>query len=472
MNYFLRTFSSYRKVETLDADAVQDRVAGTLGYTRGGLAAVVLLICLACIGFLAIQVVVPTLLPRQILNAGANNKTIALLITTIPYIIAMVINPIISFKSDRARTRIGRRMPFLLLSVPFVAIFCTLLGWTEWIGHGLDSILPNTWQGQGTLICLAVFSVVYNIFFLIPGSVFWYLFPDVIPQSFLGRFMSCYQLVSSLTMFVINRYFLRFADEYLEWLYTAVALLFLFSMMIMIFAVKEGDYEPAPDKNKDDSPVSAAVKSIKVYCRECYSTGFYYWLFVTMALSEISLICRNMYNFIYAQNVLKISTANFGEIMGWYGVVGMVLSLPFGYLCDKLCALKVYGCGLLLVIFVNLFSFYLVKDETTFFITTILLAVVYTVQMVASIPVMAMIFPKALYGQFCSANGLFRAFFMAIAGYGGGVLFDYIRNYQYIYLWDFLFTAAAFCTFIGLYVAWKRRGGKEHYIAPLSSTGR
>lgn len=72
--------------------------------------------------------------------------------------------------------------------------------------------------------------------------------------------------------------------------------------------------------------------TITIYCKECYSIGFYYCFFITMTLGDVSMICRNMYNMIYATEVLKISTGSFGEIMGWYGAVGALLSLPRGYI--------------------------------------------------------------------------------------------------------------------------------------------
>lgn len=461
-SFLFKSAWRYQKTATLDDAKVGNRKVGMLGYDNWGLINVILLILLACAGFITIQVLIMTLLPKQFKDAGASNTVIAFFITTMPYAVTMVVNPVVSFWSDRTRTKRGRRIPYLLYTTPVIALFCLLIGWSGKFGPCFDS-LASACGVNGTLASLAVLTVAYNIFFMIPGAVFWYLFPDVIPDHFIGRFMSYYQLVTSLAALILNRYFLKFADTHIEYLYSAVAVFFLITMLIMIICVKEGGYPPveSPDKKLN------LLDFVKTYCRECYSVGFYYSFFITMALSEVSMICRNMYNLIYAQDVLHVSTENFGIIMGYYGVVGVALSLPLGYLCDKLNPLKIFAAGLFLVVVVNLWSFFYVKDYNTFFITSMLLSVVYTIQMVSTIPVFVAILPKELYGQFCSANALFRAVFMAVGGLGCGLMLDWIKNYQYIYFWDFVFTLGALISFIKLYIDWQKRGGQNGYIPPL-----
>ena len=49
----------------------------------------------------------------------------------------------------------------------------------------------------------------------------------------------------------------------------------------------------------------------------------------------------------------------------------------------------------------------------------------------------------------------------------GGLLFDLIGDYQYIFAWDFLFTVLAFLCFVKLYRDWQKRGGRRSYVAPV-----
>jgi len=265
-------------------------------------------------------------------------------------------------------------------------------------------------------ILLGMLSVGYQIFFLIVGSIIYYLFPDVIPERFIGRFMALFSLTGSLAGFIFSRWLLPFGENHLGWLFTAVSLFYLAVIVLMGRTVREGAYPPPDDAGKPFSPVGM----VRSYFRDCYSIPFYYSFFIMMALSDVSTVCRAMFNFLYAKNTLGLSYAEFGEIMGWGGVVGVLLSFPVGLLVDRFHALRVYAFGLLLVVAVNLFSFFLVHDYRSFLVSSLLLAVVYTIQGAATLPCFVAILPKAYYGQFSSANALLRAAFMAVCGAGGG----------------------------------------------------
>lgn len=446
----------YRRAEASGLPSAL-RVEG-LQYTYPGLLLTVLLIGIGAFGYFLMSSLVGAFLPVELEKMGASNTFIGIFITSIPYVLNMIITPVVSFQSDRLRTRLGRRMPYILCSAPFVTLFLILIGWTpafcagaEWMPQWLPRIL------------LGMLSVGYQIFFLIVGSIIYYLFPDVIPERFIGRFMALFSLTGSLAGFIFSRWLLPFGENHLGWLFTAVSLFYLAVIVLMGRTVREGAYPPPDDAGKPFSPVGM----VRSYFRDCYSIPFYYSFFIMMALSDVSTVCRAMFNFLYAKNTLGLSYAEFGEIMGWGGVVGVLLSFPVGLLVDRFHALRVYAFGLLLVVAVNLFSFFLVHDYRSFLVSSLLLAVVYTIQGAATLPCFVAILPKAYYGQFSSANALLRAAFMAICGAGGGALFDWLHNYQYIYMWDFLFTAAALGAFGVLYRSWQLRGGAQSYIAPL-----
>ena len=163
----------------------------------------------------------------------------------------------------------------------------------------------------------------------------------------------------------------------------------------------------------------------------------------------------------YAENALHIPLADYGQIISYGALVGLVLSVPLAWISDRIHPMRFFPLSLVTVILVNLFSFFLVHDEKTFLISSILLAVVYTMQTVSTIPVFVEVLPRSRYGQFSSANALFRALFQGICGYGGGMLFDYLNDYQYIYAWDFVFTILSLFFFLVLCRAWRKRRGND-----------
>ncbi len=449
---WIRNFFHHRRARQFPAPIPEERQVNAIGYTVGGLVAVMAALLTAAIGFSLLLLTTYMVFPVQFKDLGLSNTWIAFFVTTVPYAITTIVNPVVSYASDRTRTRRGRRLPYLLWTVPAIAVILLLIGGSGRIGAALDMQLP--WlNGYGPVAVLAILIVLFNLVFMIPGAVFWYVFPDVLPKAYLGRFMSYFNLVQAAANFCFSRWLLPLTEKHIEWLYCGLAVTFLITMYVLVFTVREGHYPPPPRDEKAGGPFAPIV----AYCKECYGIPYYYPFFITMALSDVSTICRSMYNLIYARDVLAIPVQDYGAIMGWGSVLGLALCLPLGYLCDRWNPLIVFGLGLVTVIGVNFFSYFYVCDYASFYITTMMLAVVYTIQQVSTIPVFVASLPKDLYGQFCSANALFRSILMALGGLGGGLVLDWTGNYQNIYLWDFIFTAAAFGTFLLFYINWRRR---------------
>ena len=107
---------------------------GTLTYTKASLA---ILFCWLLWGdfcYVLMETVVPSIMPLKFKALGASNTSLGMIMTTIPMIINSVFNPVISFKSDRYRSRWGRRIPFILLTAPVTVLFLLGVGFADSIG--------------------------------------------------------------------------------------------------------------------------------------------------------------------------------------------------------------------------------------------------------------------------------------------------------------------------------------------------
>ena len=461
MSYLYRQRLIYQAQSEMDSSAADSRV-GTLVYSLNGLLITCVFLLIGSLGFNLNQQVVGTLLPKQLDDLGASNVIIALLITALPSCITMVCNPIFSTWSDRTRTGLGRRRPFLLFSAPLIAVCMVVIGWTPVWSRELMALswFQHSWF---PLLFLGIASVCYNILFMFPMAILWYLFPDVVPAKYLTRYMAAFNIVAQGSGVLFGSWLIGFADGSIGWLYTGAALFFMVSMSLLVWGVREGDYPPVENRRMTKTPWGA----IRLYLLECYSIPFYYCFFLAMALSDVSQICGWMFNLLYAQKKLGISLEDYGSIMSYSAMIGLVCCVPFAWLSDRLHPMRFFIISLLVITSANAVGFFYVDDERSFLVISIVLAVVYAMQTVCTIPVFVAILPAANYGQFSSANALFRSIFFALGGLGGGMLFDYVGDYQYIYAWDFCFTFAAFGCFLLLYRNWKRRGGPGHYQAPV-----
>ena len=95
---------------------------GTLIYSRAGLVTLVAWLLWGDFVYTLMENVMPSLLPMLLRDNGASNQAIAFIVSSIYMVVNAVANPIISYKSDRFRSRWGRRRPFILVTTPFVLL--------------------------------------------------------------------------------------------------------------------------------------------------------------------------------------------------------------------------------------------------------------------------------------------------------------------------------------------------------------
>jgi maltose/moltooligosaccharide transporter len=437
--------------------------AGTLRYTARAVFWLFFWMLLGSFVFSMLERIIPILLPLTFKQFGCSNQTIGLLVGSLPSALNILINPGISFKSDRLRSKWGRRIPFLVSATPFAAIFLMLIGWApllgEWISGILNGIFPPHTAGLALLI---FFCICFQLFYMVVGSVFYYLFADVVPMRLMGKFFAFFTLTGSAAGWLFQSYFLKYAENYAEILYTAIALLYGVFFLLMCTQVREGEYPP-PDDGQAPPGLS---QNIRTYFRECFSIPYYLWFFAATALNAVSGICGTLFGVFFARETLGLTLETLGKINGWSALIGVLISFPCGYWADKLHPLRLYTLSVILVIGVNVMGYFYAYDMFSYAVTALSLAIVYTIQATCTLPMFAALLPRERYGQFCSAQAIFAAFWLTVANWGGGWFIDATGDYRNIFIWDIFFTVGALIALIPVSRTWQQCGGKTNYIAP------
>ncbi|MGF0035689.1 MFS transporter [Victivallis vadensis] len=441
---------------------------GSLRYTLGG----VLLVCswLLWGGFcysMLVYMLVPTLLPLTLDSFHASGALIGLVVGSIPAAMNFVMNPILSTTSDRLRSKWGRRIPYLAFATPLISLFVILLGWTREIAVLLNqSLLPHASPELLGLILVCVFAILFQFFNLIIGSIYYYIFADVIPHEFIGRFMAFLTLSMTASGFVFNYYLMEYALEYSAWVYTVIGILFAVSFAAMCFFVKEGEYPPPPRNQAAHEPFAKRMIGwIRLYFRQCYRNPFFLMLFLGTAMTQVSTVCRSIFNLLFATKELHLTEAQFGKIMGIGSLVSLGVVLLIGYLMDKLHPLRIFLWSGIPVILINLWGYFYAVDYASFFVVGIAVVIIYSIQGQSIVPMYIALFPPEKYGQFSSANMMINSLLVIIANWGGGLAIDRF-GYRFIFIWDLFFTTVATGILIYVYIRWRQLGGGKHYLAP------
>ena len=432
---------------------------GTLTYTPMQL--VKLFICLLVGGFSItfINYVQGGGLFTLSLNAFNTSPVImGIVLGSIPAGLNMILCPIISYRSDRSCSKLGRRKPYILMSGPIMAVAIAAIGWAPYIVNPVADMFNLAPDTVGKIL-IGTLVVIYSFFNMFVGSVFYYLYADVVPLEFIGRFNAFFTLVGSATGIVFSFAVSHFINDYMPWIYTAAALIFFLGMMGVCLWVKE-EVQQKPEESL--TPLQAA----KNYLKECFASDkIYWWFFTATAANEVSVLCRGLFNVLFATEELQISKDVYFKIGGYIGPFILLLYFIMGFLVDYFRAIRVYFAGMILVIAANIYGYFFCNGLTSYIVVAVALSVVYCIQNSSTMPLFVDILPKDRYGQFCSAQALFRSVLMFICNAIAGTTVA-LFGYRFIFVWDALFTIfALFATFM-MARRWSQLGGIKSYIAP------
>lgn len=470
--------------DTLAATTEANRLrCGTLTYTKAGLFVLFSWLLLGDFCFTLMETIWPAILPLVLQSHGAPNFLIAVVMTTIPQAMNFFLNPIISTTSDRFRSKRGRRIPFLLFSAPFISIFLILLGFSQEIGQWIHSLISqgNSDLSASTIIIalICVFIVFFRLFELFVGTVFFYLFNDVVPAAFIGRFIGFFKVVGAAAGALFNFFIFKYATSHTSVIFLGAAILYVTAFTLLGLNVKEGEYPP-PDKIVDKKRMFS-LAPIRVFFTECFSARIFRLVF----LYSILIAAGGSINvfLIFMAFSVGLTIDDVGKINGLSAIGSVVLMLSMGVLVDKFHPIRIMIVTQIAFVFATLFKcvflFYNFQRDTAFWIY-IVLAFLYlpffSANTMASFPMLMRIFPSNRFGQFCAANAMCGAASNIIAAILAGVYLDMLRRffagsgdfyYRFVPVWGFVFAVLTVGATFLLYREWQRLGGDKNYRAPL-----
>ncbi len=446
---------------------------GTLVYTLPGLLFMMLWLLWGDFCFSLMESVFPAVSPLMLGKLDAPNWMIALFMSTIPGILNATVCPFVSYWSDRHRGPLGRRIPFILYTIPFLCLFLALIGLAPYLAGWMAKAGWLQDPRVATLVMMGVFITGFQFFNMFVASVYYYLFNDVVPAQFLGRFLAAFRLVGVLATGGFYLFVFPHAETHFLHIFVGAALLYGVVFLLMCRFVKEGQY-PLPPDVKDGQTITGGIK---VFFRQSFNQRFY-WLFYLFVSFWAASGAGGVFTYFFYSS-LGITLEQFGLYTGWGTFISAALLLPCGFLSDRFSPLRTLlvagvlgvGCSALPLVFLV----FPVPPENAF--------LVWCLAFGASIPVMALftaselptymsVLPRNRFGQFSAATAMTRSVFTVIAGLSCGLLLDWLkavdpaRAYYYLPVWVVTFQGIAVFCLWRLHNRWKKLGGSESYVPP------
>lgn len=446
--------------------AAKRYTVGTLVYSRAGLIMLCFWMLWGNFCFNLMEQVMPRILPLQLKEFGASNAAIAFLVGSLTGVMNMIITPIVSYSSDRYRSRLGRRIPFLLFPTPLIVLFLIFLGFSQEIGDAAHSMLGARlgFSPMATILAATSLLVIgFQFFNMFVASVYSYLLNDVVPAEFLGRLSALYSAMGQAAGFVFNMFVFRFATSHTKEIYIGSAALYLLAFTAMCLFVKEGQYPPPPPR-----PIGGwmfrLTRSVKTYFQECFSHWFYVLVYTQFALWSLSNSCY-IFNVFFAQEI-GVSIAQFGAINAWLNLLTMLLLYPAGWISDRFHPIRTYFCSLVLTVPFTLVLFFWVSGPASYAAVLAIKVPVNALMTATTFPLLARLFPRDRFGQFASAQAMVIALVVITGNLMGGWFIDKMGSYRWVYIWMLVFELLSIAVMVAIYRSWRQLGGVVDYRPP------
>ena len=433
---------------------------GTLAYTTGGLA---VLFCWLLWGDFAWSMrerSVTWVMQLLLKKFEASDFVASLLLGTLPSAIAMIVSPVVSYRSDRHRGPWGRRIPFLVLPTPFIVLSMLGLAYSSELGAALHSVMGSRSPGlnPSILIVLAVFWTTFEVSVIVAGAVFGGLINDVVPQRFLGRFYGLFRALSLIAGIIFNYWLLAKAERHYTWVFFGIAVLYGFGFTLMCVKVKEGEYPPPPPPQ--------ARGNVRLYFKECFGNAHYVWIFAAMTCSGIAFAPIFMFSVFFAHSV-GMSMADYGKAIALMYMVSLGLSYPLGVLTDRFHPLRTGIAALILHAAVVLWGGLYARDAATFGLALVSEGVLAGVWWTCTASLGQRLYPRARFAELASAQGILGGLASMFLAPGIGLFLDHTGHvYRYTFLISFGLTLLTLATLLVVHARFMALGGTKGYVPP------
>lgn len=455
-----------------------------LTYTLPSLSWAMGLILLGFFTYTLTLAFVPQIMQLKLASLGANNKTIAFIMLTVGQVFNITICPMVSFQSDRFRSkRWGRRIPFILFTMPMMCAAWLLFAFVDseamWLSTALArfvTVAPMTM----TVILIGLIMLLYQFFVMYVGSVIYYIYNDTIPAQFLARFVGMIQVVVTLAGTLFAFFIFPYGLTYFRPILIGVMAVYVLGVGAMCLLLKEPRF---PELTEDEARQSRRTAGLITFFRESFSHKFYWYSFFGVGAIAVAGCIGTFTVFFYQDMGLEM--LDIGRLNGVTGLVGLAIAMTVAaagtVLIDRWHPVRVYVVGMMFAGLVSLMNcqwLFFRPSPRIFWVmavaTTVSFSFLGNFRGIASMPMLMRIYPKSRFGQFCSAQSMLRSGMVLLASLVLGALIDVLKyncnlgNYAYrcLWIWNLFWTAAGSVCFALMYREYFKLGGFTAYHAP------
>lgn len=272
------------------------------------------------------------------------SSTIIGVIMTIDNIFAIVLLPFLGALSDRTRSRLGRRRPYILVGSIFAAAFFILI--------------PYSLSGQ-LLALMMVTIILMNLSMAIFRSPVIALMPDITPSQFRSQANGVINFMGGVGSLLVYFGGKPLYDTRVSLPFLVGGLVMLAACLLVVIFVREPEL-PAIREEKRGGSLVASANELGANLKDVFSGE------KSLLLILLSILCWFIgYNAIetfftsYAKFELGIKESSGALIMGFFSATFMVTAIASGYLGSHWGRKRTIRLGLAIVMVVLVASLFI-----------------------------------------------------------------------------------------------------------------
>jgi MFS family permease len=296
-----------------------------------------------------------------------------------------------SWKSDHCTSRLGRRTPFVLLSLPFLALALVLF-----------PLFSQKWLLIG-------FMLTYYFFNDMKASTYPLLSIDCVSREVLARVSGLVAITISMAGFLSTRLGAKMADVNQTRVFFLAAAAMTIAPLLALYQIKEPPiYHPPKGKFNFLAPIRVACRDKRILV-----------LMLAIALLNAFPMTFKTWVWFYSRTRLGLSIGDTGTAMSWGLLLQMAVSYPAGWLIDRFGSYVALCIEWTLMLSLAVFSIHVTNAHGLILLTG--LYFLFLPLQVAGDTLLWKIMDKADTGSYTSTVALFRNFctgtVIAISGY-------------------------------------------------------
>jgi Na+/melibiose symporter-like transporter len=292
-------------------------------------------------GFFGISIVWPlynAYVPIFLKDFSLSSTSIGL-VMTIDNIFAIFMLPLIGVLSDQTRTRLGRRMPYILFGAPLAGLFFALIPITREL-HLLWFMMLNI--------------IFMNFFMALFRSPVIALMPDITPSEYRSQANGIINFMGGLGALIAYFVGKPLYDKNYALPFWLGALVMVIALILVVLFIKEDEKYKIKneEKIKLNNVFKKSFSELIVNLKEVFASKEKSLLMMLLSILFWFVGYNALETFFtsYAKFRVGISESTGALILGFFSLTFMLFSIPAGFIGYKIGRKKAMTIGLLMVV--------------------------------------------------------------------------------------------------------------------------